>query len=731
MTRTRKPRRKVTTELGKSLMQRERQRLVREQAELAQRMAEDAQNARQAALQQAVDSTRNPYKSIDRAVQRSIVKRITGVLASEGVTPSIQVQPIPDSQSINAWTDFERIFVGYHVYSDMKLTAAILRGLFYHEGGHIRWTVPYLDLVEQATALGWNGDTRGLGERELHRAWNSLEDQRMETAVTTDSPRKAGYFTPTVLGELCATVDDAASNWPLLVWRRYLPAKVVAGARRLFVVRNNEPVAQLIEMIVDDYVNASDAQTMMEAVVDMAVAFQSITPLAYNLDQAGHQKQGKRKRKFDPTALSIPVPPQEGGCEGGEDEGDDPTSLDDLTLEEIKHVMEILAATWMHPETLVNIQYVQQTQSKEKQQGGGGDGGSKSKEKDKEKAESKPKADKSEEKDDESEEGQDEADSTDKDDESKDDESKDQGGGSQDVGGTSGSHSKDEQAEDSDAPLEQGDLDKAIEEAEAERLSDATLDADVDAFAEAQDNAASRLEPYKAGRHTDVLLIAAAENLADGMYNSFQTLTVDKAPDWHEQQRRGILNVNRYMTRQPGDVEFFRGYVDNGAPACDIAVSLLLDFSGSMGGSVQQLSQVAYACKVACTKLNVPCTVTLWDTDAQVLFDANEQADCVPTITARGGTNPTIALNDLVNQRFNKPKHLVLIMTDDAWGAGSPSLTSYSEEGRIILGLGYTQGTYNEYMAESMKTRGADDAYSIANLAEIPRYLEQTLARMA
>ena len=713
MTRTRKPRRKVTTDLGKSIMQRERQRLVREQAELSQRLAEEAQHARQAALQQAIDSTRNPNKSIDRALQRSVVKRIAGVLASEGVTPSIECGPILDSQSINAWTDFRKIHVGYHVYPDMKLTAAVMRGLFYHEGGHIRWTVPYLDLVEQAAQLGWNGETRGLGERELHRAWNSLEDQRMETAVTTDSPRKAGYFTPTILGELCATVDDTAANWPLLVWRRYLPAKVVAGARRLFVAKNNEPVAQLIEMIVTDYVTASDAKTMMEAVVEMAVAFQSITPIAYNLDQAGHQKQSKRQRKFDPTALSIPIPPQGGEPCDDEDEFDDPTSLDDLTEAEVEHIMEILSQCLMHPETLVKIQYVIDTPSNEQSEGGGG--GDKSK--DEPSKDSKDSKDKNESDDDSKDEGKDsKGDSADKSDK---------------VGGNSDKHNLDKQEADSDEPLKQDDLDEAIAEAEAERLQDATLDADMDAFAEAQDTAASKLEPYNAGRHTDPLLIAAADNLAEGMYNSFQALTVDMAPDWHEQQRRGILNVTRYKTRQPGDTEFFRGYVDNGQPACDIAVSLLLDFSGSMGGSVQELAQVAYACKTACTKLDVPCTVTLWDTDAALLWDAVEKAEWVPTISARGGTNPTIALNDLHNQRFAKPKHLVLIMTDDAWGAGAPSLSAYAEEGRIIIGLGYSDGSYSEHMAESMKNRGADDAYSIANLAELPRYLEQTLVRMA
>ena len=45
----------------------------------------------------------------------------------------------------------------------------------------------------------------------------------METAVTEDSPRKAAYLTPMVMLDLVPTINHAAANWPLLIWRRYLP----------------------------------------------------------------------------------------------------------------------------------------------------------------------------------------------------------------------------------------------------------------------------------------------------------------------------------------------------------------------------------------------------------------------------------------------------------------------------------------------------------------------------
>ena len=148
---TRKARRKATTDLGRSIMQRERQRLAREQAALAEKLAEDAAAARSLPEEANVAQ---PMQDADRAIQRSIVRRVAGVLASEGVNASIEVQPIPATAPLDAWTDFNRIHVGYHLQEDVKLTAAVLRGLFYHEGGHCRWTVPFTDLLELVRIAG-------------------------------------------------------------------------------------------------------------------------------------------------------------------------------------------------------------------------------------------------------------------------------------------------------------------------------------------------------------------------------------------------------------------------------------------------------------------------------------------------------------------------------------------------------------------------------------------------
>ena len=92
--------------------------------------------------------------------------------------------------------------------------------------------------------------------------------------------------------------------------------------------------------------------------------------------------------------------------------------------------------------------------------------------------------------------------------------------------------------------------------------------------------------------------------------------------------------------------------------------------------------------RLACQALDIPCTVTLWDTQATVLFDATEVAEQLPVIVSAGGTDPTVAVADLDNQRYDKDIHLVIIMTDGAWGGatGQPGfLATYKGDDGPVL----------------------------------------------
>src|SRR4051812_30633264 len=73
----------------------------------------------------------------------------------------------------------------------------------------------------------------------------------------------------------------------------------------------------------------------------------------------------------------------------------------------------------------------------------------------------------------------------------------------------------------------------------------------------------------------------------------------------------------------------------------------------------------------------------------------NEKAEFLPVIDATGGTDPSVALADLANQRYDKAQHIVLIMTDGEWSGNQGKggyLAAYKEDGRVFIGLGYRYG---------------------------------------
>ena len=673
-TKGRKPRRRVTTDLGRQLIQKEKNRLAKEQALIGERMVREAQTKLERRR-----TTHRQVTTAEIAVVRGIVKRFAGALASEGVTVRISTKP---AAKVSAWTDFDSITINYVLDDDVRLMAATLRGLGYHEGGHCRWTIPFLDL---AAMLHLNGQ----GLKEYHHAWNLLEDQRMETAVVSDSPRKAVYFTVMVMDEMCDTPEKLLANWPLLIWRRYMPKAVRAVARALWVAqvtadgKDGEALARRFENCVTTYVLADNAQVMWDQVVEMHSLLQEVQVAGLDDGAMGHSNHSRPNYNPNPQPkrpnedkLDIPVSPDMEKDSDGE--GDD------------------------------------------------ADEGEPSAE-----GKGKGKADDESDKDEDGQ-GQGQGAGDDDDEPESDDEgltyaNEDR---EEDGAGEKGHHVNKGIREGLDYQDVKDLLQEAKDEAHSERDSDRALDSDVQAFSDALHEQVSRQVPYMTGPSANVEAQAVAENLARDLEESFQAATIDFAPAWVEGTRRGIVNVLRYETRRPGDVEYFKAWQDDEQPGFNLSVSVLLDYSGSMSGATLELAQAGYATKAACTKLGIPCTVTLWDDSATTLWDANETPEYLPIIVANGGTDPRYALADLDNQQLDKEHHLVMIMTDGAWSGNSNvgMLGAYSAEGRVFLGVAYNCGSD---MGNTMRSYGCQEAWVIENLMDIPRTVMNTLEAWA
>ena len=653
--------RRPTTLLGRQLMQQANEKMAAEEARIAAAQVEEAR-----ARLNTKEEIERQFDPTGAAVHRGLIRSIVGSLASEGVSPIIDVA---EGAYMVAWTDFKRIHVRYRHHNDPRLLAATLRGLMYHEGGHIRWTVPFPNLQAEMNA---DPAMTGVAVRRLQRAWNALEDQRMETAVVSDSPRKAAFLTPTVMTELLKSPEYAAANYPLLIWRRYIPQYLRDGSRAMFVANQSEALAQSFEAVVDQYVKATTTAVMWDAVVKYADLMEKCKTEPHLPDAAeNHSKQTPQNDVTD--RLEIPIDPTMDNSpaqsepaeskDAGTEEGDDGAMAAAGKGEEEKGGEETAGA-------------------------GEGEG-----------------------------EGEGEGDPSDGD-----------GGG---TGEKSGKGAGKRQDTESPHGLTQDDLDSAIEDAEQDRYNDRALDADVDAYHDVLEQDGSKLRQYDLVASSLTDEAAEAENLAEEMTQAFNMATMDRQPAWTSEQRTGILDVGRFTHRQPGDMEYFKRWEDDDQPGYNLAVSVLLDYSGSMAGHLTPLAQVGYACKLACQSLEIPCTVVLWDDYARTLFDGLEEATFMPAISSGGNTDPSMALADLENHRHGRERHLVLIMTDGSWSFAGRTLAPYAQES-MLLGIGYSDKQRDaEDHASSLRRYGCHEAHAVTELLDIPRHLEDLLIKMA
>jgi hypothetical protein len=236
-------------------------------------------------------------------------------------------------------------------------------------------------------------------------------------------------------------------------------------------------------------------------------------------------------------------------------------------------------------------------------------------------------------------------------------------------------------------------------------------------------------EYHRITESTDGMIMSRAQILADDIEQSFRVATQQAAPRWEVQQRRGILDPMRYIARQPGDMEFFKDYVDRGDPGADIAVSVFLDISGSMSGSETELGAAAWAMKTACDRINVQCEVILFDDDAYTLWTNNARPLYVPHIEVCGGTNPEPAFRAILSEERDKQQHLVLVMTDGDW-AYSASMAPYRNRNSygVLFFYDSTNPASEDYALASRL--GADEGYRIDDLNQMPIALESLLLSM-
>lgn len=191
-------------------------------------------------------------------------------------------------------------------------------------------------------------------------------------------------------------------------------------------------------------------------------------------------------------------------------------------------------------------------------------------------------------------------------------------------------------------------------------------------------------------------------------------------PTWRFRRDDGVLDPVVYLLREPGDAAYWTALDDDGVSSSTVAVSLVLDSSSSMQGTLADLFVAAIGVRLACDELDVPCTLSTFADDSSIVFDAEDPTREVVAVPY-GGTNPIDALSDLTNQRHGKDHHLVIVFTDGIWG-DVPHLTHYRSGEGVIIGV-----TLDRATANSLTDHGFDEIVILDSITEFADAVTRSL----
>ena len=128
---------------------------------------------------------------------------------------------------------------------------ALLKGINYHEAGHLEYTPP--DLMQSGDLCSF---------RTL---LNVVEDGRIETLKSTTQPRTAGYFRYTNLKFLAENMNDKVNpdNFLLAYAKRlFIAPTIVAMLHDAFVHKYGEGVAVEAQAKIDEYLSAHTTEEL-------------------------------------------------------------------------------------------------------------------------------------------------------------------------------------------------------------------------------------------------------------------------------------------------------------------------------------------------------------------------------------------------------------------------------------------------------------------------------------
>jgi hypothetical protein len=153
--------------------------------------------------------------------------------------------------------------------------------------------------------------------------------------------------------------------------------------------------------------------------------------------------------------------------------------------------------------------------------------------------------------------------------------------------------------------------------------------------------------------------------------NELSRLVIDNDPAWERSNPTGKLNVQRAMNMSVNDLNTVFDRWSEGNDNFDIEAVILIDNSGSMGGSMGQACQAMWAIKRALEDIDGRVAVYTFNDNAKELYASGERAGIeFKAVGASNGTNPYEALLEaerILTASRRKTK-LLFVISDGQWG---------------------------------------------------------------
>jgi hypothetical protein len=591
--------------------------------------------------------------------------------------------------SAPAFSDSNRIWFQENLVADLTTKAGVasLKGLTLHEISHI--------LLSPRVG---NEFRDWVIENKLSRAWNALEDQRIESQLIALYPSIRDWFIATMNQYLLASSHHYESAFPLVHGRKYLDKQVRKLARDMFVYPDR--VAEL-EVIIDQF-RALDMGNPdnYDTAKDLVLRYHGLTQDLEMENPHGHDSRPEDEHGTDINSGCLPRGKQ---TKASEDVEEDDSPYDDVDTDD-DWDGEDEDGSGSDDETNDGCDgYGSGSGSDDEDEDGDGSGSG------------------------------------------SDDEDKDGSGSGSDDEGNDGSNSGQDTPEGSSGSgknteeLEQ--LQKELEDTLLEALDevldrlDDKLARDIDIYNGDVLLEGERLpDPPKYKYASEVEVSPTAVDGAEAFATELRRLRSQYDPAWNYRVETGRINPSRW--EQGCDFEeAFDRYENGRADATDIEAVVLLDVSGSMGGMIRDASESMWAIKKALDVINATTSVVAYSDNAMTLYSPDERAkDTMTYIGTHGGTNPTKALQYAQGlfANSNRAVKLLIVITDGEW---NPDALEKSEEsirnmrdGGVLTSLAWL--TPYKIDLKEQNLHGAEVVCHVRNASDLV-HLGRSLVEMA